>query len=67
MKNFEYNKGSKFWSLVGEYLPPVALHSVVIGVARKKKKKDESLDYSGPLVKWAVVNRVQLNLNCSDL
>jgi hypothetical protein len=44
-------------------IPPPTTQCVV----REKKKKLGVVSYDCPVVKWAVVNRVQLDLNCSGL
>jgi hypothetical protein len=59
-----YNKGTNSWTLIGDYLLPPPLPPPIIDVAKRKKKKKKS-DFSDPMTRWAVINRVNLNINCS--
>jgi hypothetical protein len=66
-KNFIFNKGSNSWSLVGDYhIPPVKQPDLVVPKRKKRKKKVVVGNYSeSARVRWALINRVNLDIKCS--
>jgi hypothetical protein len=68
-KNFVYDRGRNTWTLVGEYLSPPLTPPVVSRAKRKRKKDDDvvGVHLDDKCIKWTIVNRVKLNLKCSEL